>query len=104
MEHEQFDLREIPDPQTRLDRYMDCMYGEIVSPEKVSYLFFGDFIQANDELIRWESRHPKDCFRISSNPIQLRITLPIDKKYNEIVHAKNVNMAVQKKSWRRWRR
>ncbi len=90
MMDEQFDLRSIPDPQTRLDRYMDGMYGEIVSPLKVSWLFFGDFIQANDELIKWESRHLKDCFRISSNPIQLRIILPIDRNYNKIIHEKNV--------------
>ena len=90
MEHEQFDLRQIPDPQTRLDRYMDGMYGEIVSPEIVSWLFFGDFIKAGDELVRWEARHPKDCFRISSNPIQLRIILPIDRNYNKIIHEKNV--------------
>ncbi|MHB1507460.1 MAG: hypothetical protein ACYCUZ_05325 [Cuniculiplasma sp.] len=86
---ETFDLRQIPDPQTRLDRYMDGMNGEIVSPEKVSWLFFDDFVQANDELIRWESRHPKDCFRISSNPIQLRISIPVDEKYNRIIHVKN---------------
>ena len=86
---ETFDLRQIPDPQTRLDRYMDGMNGEIVSPEKVSWLFFDDFVQANDELIRWESRHPKDCFRISSNPIQLRISIPVDEKYNRIFHVKN---------------
>ena len=86
---ETFDLRQIPDPQTRLDRYMDGMNGEIVSPEKVSWLFFDDFVQANDELIRWESRHPKDCFRISSNPIQLRISIPMDEKYNRIFHVKN---------------
>ena len=86
---ETFDLRQIPDPQTRLDRYMDGMNGEIVSPEKVSWLFFDDFVQANDELIRWESRHPKDCFRIPSNPIQLRISIPMDEKYNRIFHVKN---------------
>ena len=77
---ETFDLRQIPDPQTRLDRFMDGMNGEIVYPEKVSWLFFGDIVQANDELIRWESRHPKSCFRISSNPIQLRISIPVDEK------------------------
>ena len=86
---ETFDLRQIPDPQTRLDRYMDGMNGEIVSPEKVSWLFFDNFVQANDELIRWESRHPNDCFRISSNPIQLRISIPMDEKYNRIFHVKN---------------
>jgi hypothetical protein len=86
---ETFDLRQIPDPQTRLDRYMDGMNGEIVYPEKVSWLFFGDIVQANDELIRWESRHPKSCFRISSNPIQLRISIPVDEKYNRIIHGKN---------------
>ena len=84
-----FDLRQIPDPQTRLDRYMDGMNGEIISPQKISWLFFDDFIMANDELIRWESRHPKDCFRISSNPIQLRISIPVDEKYNRIIHGKN---------------
>lgn len=88
--NEQFDLRSIPDPQTRLDRYMDGMYGEIVSPEKVSWLFFWDPVQANDELVKWESRHPKDCHRISSNPIQLRITLPIDRNFNKIIHEQNV--------------
>ena len=86
---ETFDLRQIPDPQTRLDRFMDGMNGEIVYPEKVSWLFFDDIVQANDELIRWESRHPKDCFRISSNPIQLRISLPVDERYNRIIHGKN---------------
>ena len=86
---ETFDLRQIPDPQTRLDRFMDGMNGEIVYPEKVSWLFFGDIVQANDELIRWESRHPKSCFRVSSNPIQLRISIPVDEKYNRIIHGKN---------------
>ena len=89
MMERQFDLRQIQDPQTRLDRYMDGMNGEIVSPEKVSWLFWGDFIQANDELLRWEGRHPKDCFRISSNPIQLRISIPMDQAYNRIIHEKN---------------
>ena len=91
MEHEQFDLRQIPDHQTRLDRYMEGMNGEIVSPSKISWLFFGDFIHANDELIRWESRHPMDCFRISSNPIQLRISVSVDEKYNRIINEKNVH-------------
>ena len=83
-----FDLRQIPDPQTRLDRYMDGMNGEIISPQKISWLFFDDFIMANDELIRWASRHEKDCFRISENPIAIRISIPVDEKYNRIIHEK----------------
>ncbi len=101
-EHEQFDMRQIPELQTRLDRYMDGMYGMIVDVRMIGWMY-DNISEAENELRKWETRHPNDCHRVSSEPLSLRITLPIDCNYNKTVHDnyyKNKVPAPQKKKWK----
>lgn len=85
IEYEQFDMRQIPDPQTRLDRYMDGMFNDIVTSKMIAWMY-NDLEHAENELKIWESMHPNDCHRVSSEPLSLRISITIDKNYKKKIH------------------
>ena len=58
-----FRYENIPDPQTRLDRYLENKHIDIVSPESVSFLFGNEKV-ATEEILRWEGRHEGEYFHI----------------------------------------
>ncbi|MGP6221066.1 hypothetical protein [Caldiplasma sukawensis] len=91
----QFDYSLIPDPQTRLDRYLEKRNGENITASSISFLFSNDIPEAEYQLRRWVSRHPRDCFSIRASPLEIRITVNENHKYNRNVHEKNFTRRYQ---------
>jgi hypothetical protein len=84
------DVSFIRDPQTRLQRFLERKNGEIISPDKISWLFSGDYVEALDALNEWILKHENDCIRISNTPLQVRISIPVDRKFNKAIHENNM--------------
>ena len=90
----------ITDPQTRLDRYLETMGQEIVSPETVGFLFGDDVEEARAQLERWKARHDEkhgSLFHIvdSKHPeiIKITITPPDISIYDRNMHSRNLQKA-----------
>ena len=71
-----FRYENIRDPQTRLDRYIENKYIEIVSPETIDFLFGNDKMIATQEILRWRERHAGDYFCLDpARPDVIRVTI-----------------------------
>ncbi len=68
-------LSKIPDPQTRLERYMELQGGRIVSSSDhdIMLLFGYDLPEADTFLMRWTQKHANDCDVLSLNPIHVKV-------------------------------
>ena len=87
-----FRYENIPDPQTRLDRYLENKHIDIVSPESVSFLFGNEKI-ATEEILRWKARHKEqDYFCLDpARPDVIRVTITDHDiaVSNKFMHKKN---------------
>lgn len=87
-----FRYENIPDPQTRLDRYVENMHIDILSPETVGFLFGFNNRSATEEILRWKDRHSGSYFELDpAKPEVIRISLTDHETdvHNKIVHNKN---------------
>ena len=87
-----FRYENIPNLQTRLDRYLENKHIDILSPETVSFLFgFDDKVAAN-EILKWKKRHNGAYFEVDpTRPDVIKIPLKDrdTELYNKFVHKKN---------------
>ena len=100
-------LSRIPDPQTRLERYMELQGGRIVSASDpdVMLLFGYDLPEADTHLLQWTQKHANDCDVLSLNPLHVKVygTVVPDKE-NRTLFAKRQQRrqhAIRKASERR---
>ena len=87
-----FRYENIRDPQTRLDRYIENKYIEIVSPETIDFLFGNDKMIATEEILRWKARHERNCFCLDpARPDIIKVTITDHsiEVHNKSVHKKN---------------
>ena len=96
-----FRYENIRDPQTRLDRYIENKYIEIVSPETIDFLFGNDKMIATQEILRWRERHTGDYFcldparpdiikvTITAHSIEVHNKSMVKKNNRRYDHAKN---------------
>ena len=71
-----FEYENIPDPQTRLDRYIENKHIEILSPETVSFLFGNGRMIATQEIVRWKARRKRDYFCLDpARPDIIKVTI-----------------------------
>jgi hypothetical protein len=68
-------LSRIPDPDTRMDRYMEHQGGRTVrSTDMDLMILFGyDPVAADDFLAKWADRHGNDCYVHSRNPTSVQV-------------------------------
>ncbi len=87
-----FRYENIPNLQTRLDRYVENKHIEILSPGAVSFLFGFDGKVASNEILKWKERHEGYYFELDpARPDVIKISL-IDhdtELHNKFVHNKN---------------
>ena len=57
-----FDVRNIRDPQQRLDLFMEQHQDQVIDSKgnELTDLFFGDSVETKLQLDRWKKRHPND--------------------------------------------
>ena len=87
-----FRYENIPDPQTRLDRYVENKHIEILSPDTIDFLFGFNKIIARQEILRWKERHEGNYFCLDpARPEVIKVTLTDHDTdvHNKIVHNKN---------------
>ena len=71
-----FTYENIPDPQTRLDRYIENKHVDILSPETIDFLFGFNKGIARQEILRWKGRHKGDYFCLDpATPDRIRVTI-----------------------------
>ena len=87
-----FRYENIPDPQTRLDRYVENNRIDLISPQSVSFLFGFDEKVASEEILKWKARHDGDYFELDpDNPDVIKVYVNDHdiELYNKSVHGKN---------------
>ena len=87
-----FRYENIPDHQTRLDRYVENKHIEILSPGAVSFLFGFDDEVATEEILKWKERHDGAYFELDpTRPDVIKISLNDHdtELYNKFMHEKN---------------
>ena len=87
-----FRYENIPNLQTRLDRYVENKHIEILSPGAVSFLFGFDDRAATEEILKWKERHDGYYFELDpANPAVIKISLNDHdtELYNKFVDKKN---------------
>ena len=87
-----FRCENIPNLQTRLDRYVENKHIDILSPETVSFLFGFDGKVASNEILKWKERHSGAYFELDpAKPDIIKISLNDHdtELYNRFVHNKN---------------
>ena len=68
-------LSRIPNPDTRMDRYMERQGGIVVSStdQDLMILFNYDPAAADESLMSWALRHERDCSVLGMNPARVKI-------------------------------
>ena len=87
-----FKYENIPDPQTRLDSYLENKHIDILSPETVDFLFGFNKGIARQEISRWKERHQGKYFCLNparQDVIRVTITDHSIMVSNKSMHKKN---------------
>ena len=90
-------LSRMPDPDTRLDRYMEHQGGRTVrSTDMDLMILFGyDPVAADDSLANWADRHGNDCYVHGRNPTSVQVlgTIIPDRENHLIFQKRKEAMA-----------